>query len=191
MLEPDAPTLLLDRSASGDDHAAARLFDVVYDELRGLASGYLSDERAGHTLQPTALVHEAFVRLIDQTAVGWDERTYFFGVAARTMRRVLVDHARGKNRLKRGGGAARSGMPLDELARRDTAGPDLLELDEALTRLEAISPRRARVVELRYFAGMDIETTGQVIGISPATVKREWDSARAWLRLQLGEAGDA
>lgn len=182
-------TVLLRECRAGDALASERLFGVVYDELRSLAGSFLRRERGDHTLQPTALVHEAFMRLIDQESTGWEDETYFYGVAANTMRRILVDHARRRRRLKRGGGQRR--VPIDpELLAVDPTLLDLVELDEALGRLDAISPRRARVVELRFFGGLGVTDTARMLGVSPATVKREWDSARAWLLIQLS-AGDA
>ena len=150
-----------------------------------VSGALLRRERDDHTLQPTALVHEAYLRLFDQTAVEWEDETYFYGVAATTMRRVLVDHARRHKRQKRGGERQRVPLDVDALA-SDPARLDLVELDEALSRLASISPRRARVVELRFFGGLGVDDTARVLEISPATVKREWDSARAWLLLQLG-----
>ncbi len=178
-------TVLLQAGRTGDAGAAQRLGAVVYAELRGLAQALLRRERDDHTLQPTALVHEAYLRLFDQTAVEWEDETYFYGVAATTMRRVLVDHARRHKRQKRGGERQRVPLDVDALA-SDPARLDLVELDEALSRLASISPRRARVVELRFFGGLGVDDTARVLEISPATVKREWDSARAWLLLQLG-----
>lgn len=177
-------TIMLKEGRRGDAGAAERLFGVVYDELRELAGAFLVRERSDHTLQPTALVHEAYMRLIDQESTGWEDQTYFYGVAANTMRRVLVDHARRKHRLKRGGDRRRVHIDPEALA-VDPALLDLVELDDALRRLEAISPRRAKVVELRFFGGLSVEDTSDMLGVSPATVKRDWDSARAWLLLQL------
>jgi RNA polymerase sigma factor (TIGR02999 family) len=177
-------TILLREGREGNSGSAARLFDLVYNELRSLAGAYLRRERIDHTLQPTALVHEAFVRLIDQQVTGWEDRTYFYGVAAQTMRRVLVDHARRVNSLKRGGDRARARIEIESLA-EDPALLDLQDLDEALRLLERISPRRARVVELRFFGGQSIEQTAELLEVSISTIKREWDTARAWLLLQL------
>ncbi|MBV9880159.1 MAG: sigma-70 family RNA polymerase sigma factor [Gemmatirosa sp.] len=158
------------------------LFPVVYDELRRLAGRYLRDERAGHTLQATALVHEAWMRLVDQRRLDVADRAQFFGAAAETMRRILVNHARDRKAAKRGGGA--TPITLGAALRVAGAAPDddLLAVDDALTALAALDPRQARVVELRYFAGLSIEETGEVLGVSPATVKREWATAKAWLR---------
>ena len=186
--EPDI-TLLLRRWNGGDQEALERLIPVVYGELRSLASGYLRRERPGHTLQPTALVHEAFMRLVGQNRVVWQNRAHFFGIAAQMMRRILVDHARRRRSDKRDAGAYRiaSGPSDGELTTdRD---PELLAVDEALTRLESLDARQARIVELRFFGGLSVEETAEVVGISTATVKREWRTARAWLRRELDSAG--
>jgi len=166
---------------------AGRLLELVYAELRGLAEAYLARERVDHTLQPTALVHEAYLRLIDQQ-VDWQGRAHFVGVAAKSMRRILVDHARGVNRLKRGGGYGRVDLPED-LADREGGDIDLIELDVALDALSAQSERLARIVELRFFGGLELEAIGELLGVSERTVRREWRFARAWLteHLQEGE----
>jgi RNA polymerase sigma factor (TIGR02999 family) len=168
----------------GSREALDQLLPLVYDELRRMASRYLQRERPGHTLQGTALVHEAYLRLIDQTRVRWQNRAHFLGVAAQMIRRILVDHARAKKSSKRGGSALT--LSLDESievpGRRD---PDLVSLDDSLTDLAGIDPQQARIVELRYFTGLSIEETAEVLGISPATVKRDWAVARAWLFREL------
>jgi RNA polymerase sigma factor (TIGR02999 family) len=155
----------------------------VYDELRRLARRYLQQERPGHTLQSTALVHEAYLRLVDQN-VSWQNRAHFFGIAAQMMRRILVDHARSRSAAKRGDGACR--VTLDEglvaLAERDL---DLVALDAALTNLAKIDPQQAKIVELRFFAGLSIEDTSEALHISPATVKRDWAMAKAWLHREM------
>lgn len=185
---PDAATRhevtqLLHALEPGGD-PSGRLFELVYAELRLLASSHLRRERRDHTLQATALVHEAYLRLVDQRNVTWQNRSHFFAVAARMMRRILVNHARDRNRLKRGGGAAR--VPLDEgVAATGAVDLDLEALDEALERLAALDERKVRVVEMRYFAGMSIEETADALNVSPATVKREWTLARAWLKSQI------
>jgi RNA polymerase sigma factor (TIGR02999 family) len=156
-----------------------------------LAAARLADERPGQTLQPTALVHEAYLRLVDQRRARWESRAQFFAVAAQAMRRVLVDHARGRRRAKRGGGAAL--VTLTDVdatsdgasASSDIGGVDALALDEALTRFAAIDPAKARLVELRFFAGLSIPEAAAALGVSPATVGREWAVARAWLRREL------
>jgi RNA polymerase sigma factor (TIGR02999 family) len=156
----------------------------VYEELHSLASRYLRHERQDLTLQPTALVHEAYLRLVDQHDVRWQNRAHFFGVAAQAMRRILVDNARAYQAAKRGGG--RGKVPLNEIT---IAAPqqsvDLMQLDEALTRLAAVDHQQARVVELRFFGGLTVEETAEVLGTSPTTVKREWRLARAWLHREM------
>jgi RNA polymerase sigma factor (TIGR02999 family) len=168
----------------GDQDALARLMPLVYDELRRLAASYLRRERPGHTLQPTALVHEAYLRLVDQTHANWRNRAQFFGVAAQLMRRILIDHARGQQSAKRGSGEAR--LSLDEaLEVAQEKEPDLIALDDALRALAAFDPRQSRIVELRYFGGLSIEETAEVLGLAPITIRREWEIAKAWLYRQL------
>lgn len=182
-------TQLLNDWRSGDESAADRLLPLVYKELRAMAQQMLAAERRSHTLQATALVHEAYLRLFDQTRVDWEDRLHFFAVAARTLRRVLVDHARARLAEKRGGAAGR--LTLTEslaVATRPGGGLDLLELEEALSALEACDERQARVVELRFFAGLDVEQTSQLLGVSARTVKEDWRFAKAWLRVRLSEA---
>jgi RNA polymerase sigma factor (TIGR02999 family) len=157
---------------------------VVYEELRRLAGHYLRLERPGHTLQPTALLHEAFLRLVGQREVVWQNRAHFFGIAAQMMRRILVDHARRKMAAKRDASAYRVELALPEGEAEDRE-PELLALDEALTQLEELDPRQARIVELRFFGGLTVEETAEVTGVSTRTVKREWRTARAWLRSEL------
>ncbi len=160
------------------------LLPAVYGELHALAERYLRIERPDHTLQPTALVHEAYIRLSAQRHVNWCDRAQFFGVAAQMMRRILVNHAEARNSAKRGGKVTR--VTLDEsVSWADGRDIDLVHLDEALTSLAAFDPRQARIVELRFFAGLGIEETAEVLAISPATVKREWSVAKAWLRREL------
>jgi RNA polymerase sigma factor (TIGR02999 family) len=173
-------TVLLGQLAKGSDSAAAKLIPLVYDELRHLAAGYMRRERPDHTLQPTALVHEAYLKLIEQREVNWQGRAHFFGIAAQTMRRILVDHARGHLRDKRGGGVIP--VPLDEaLAFSPEQSSELVKLDESLERLAKLDPRQSRIVELRFFGGMTVEQTADILGISPKTVKRDWSMAKAWL----------
>lgn len=171
----------------GDDGALERLVPLVYDELRRIAARQLRGERSNHTLQPTELVHEAFMRLVRQN-VSWQNRAHFFGVAAEIMRRLLVDHARKKRADKRGAGMET--IALDERiewpAARDL---DIVALDECLTALAELDPQQARVVELRFFAGLSIEETAEVLGVSDSTVKREWRVARAWLLREMQRAG--
>jgi RNA polymerase sigma factor (TIGR02999 family) len=178
-------TQLLHDWRSGDQDALNKLLPLVYDELRRLAASYLRRERPGHTLQTTALVHEAYLKLVDQTHANWQNRAQFFGVAAQLMRRILVDHARDHQAAKRGGGAEKVTLDAALEISADKKPPDLIALDDALTALAQFDPRQSRIVELRYFGGLEITETAEVLGISPATVKREWNSARAWLFNQL------
>ena len=176
-------TLLLERIRGGDRSAVDDLMPLVYNELRGLASRYLNNERAGHTLQTTALVHEAYVRLFD-TDVSWKDRTHFYAMAARLMRRILVDHAKGQRRAKRGGGAPR--VNLDEaVALSPEPRPDLVELDEVLSRLGALDARKSQIVELHFFGGLTYDETAEALGLSAATVHRELRLAKAWLHREL------
>jgi len=179
---PDITALLKDWSG-GDREALERLMPVVYGELRRLAASYLRSERPGHTLQPTALVHEAYLRLAGQRSVAWANRGHFFGIASRIMRRILVDHARRRRALKRDAAALR--LTTAGAGSADRA-PELIALDSALTSLEKLDPEQARVVELRFFGGLTVEETAEATGSSTATVKREWRTARAWLRREIG-----
>ncbi|MGH9630291.1 MAG: sigma-70 family RNA polymerase sigma factor [Bryobacteraceae bacterium] len=177
---PEDVTRLLINWRNGDQQALEQLMPLVYGELRKLANRYLRRERSDHTLQSTALVHEAYLRLVDQRSVQWQNRAHFFGVAAQMIRRILVDHARGHQTSKRGGGAPK--LSLDEaVAVAEKRDLDLVALDDALNGLAAIDPQQSRIVELRFFAGLSIEDTAEVLGISPATVKRDWTIAKAWL----------
>jgi RNA polymerase sigma factor (TIGR02999 family) len=181
---------LLERWRSGDRSALDALMPVVYEELRDLAGHYLRREPSNHTLQSTALVHEAYVRLAGQKTPDWKGRTHFYGVAARLMRQILVDHARRRDAVKRGGDAVT--LALDE--RLVGAGPqniDILALDGALTRLGELSPQQSQIVELRFFSGLSIEETSDVLGVSPGTVKRGWTTARAWLFREMDRSGRA
>lgn len=186
--EPDADTTrLLDGACAGDRAAADRLMPLIYDELHGLAERLLRNERPGHTLQPTALVHEAYLRLIDQSRVQWRGRAHFFAMAACTIRRILVDHARGARRIKRGGGELR--LSLDEgLTPGGEAPFDVVALDDALSTFASDHPDSARVVEMRFFGGLTIAETATVLGVSSSTVEREWRFARAWLYRALGDS---
>jgi RNA polymerase sigma factor (TIGR02999 family) len=177
-------TELLGRWQAGDAHALEALMPLVYEELRRLARRYLRQERPEHTLQSTALVHEAFMRLVGQDLPALHNRAHFYAVAATLMRQILVDHARSHAARKRGG--ATPVVPL-ELAGSpaDPRGRDVLALDDALNGLAALDPRQSRIVELRYFTGLSIEETAEVLGISPATVKRDWITARAWLQREM------
>ncbi len=174
--------------SKGDRDALEDLLPVVYGELRRIAGRYLRHERQDHTLQPTALVHEAYVKLIDQRHAQWQNRAQFFGVAAQLMRRILVDHARAHVAAKRGGGVSPVTL-MDAAGASPARGVDVIALDEALTRLTRLYPDQGRLVELRFFGGLTIEETGEAMGLSPATVKRQWTVARAWLLHNLnGEA---
>ncbi len=178
-------TALLREWSAGDRGALERLMPLVYGELRRLAASHLRSERGDHTLQPTALVHEAYLRLVGQRSVSWANRAHFFGIAAQMMRRVLVDHARRRLAAKRSPGTLYVDLGEEVAAAADRA-PELLALDRALTELERLDPRQARVVELRFFAGLSVEETAEVAGVSTATVKREWRTARAFLRHEIG-----
>jgi len=177
-------TRLLVLWTRGNQQAMEDLLPLVYDELRKLARRYLQRERPGHTLQSTALVHEAYLRMIDQHDVSWQGRAHFFGIAAQMMRRILVDHARGRDAAKRGAGACKLTLDEDLLApaERDI---NLVALDQALDALSKLDSQQGRIVELRFFAGLSIEETAEVLKISPATVKRDWAMAKAFLSRQL------
>jgi RNA polymerase sigma factor (TIGR02999 family) len=178
-------THLLKEWSDGDRRALDRLTPLVYEELHHQAARYLRRERPGHTLQTTALINEAYLRLIDAKDVHWRSRAHFLAIAANLMRRVLVDHARRRDAEKRGGSHIR--LTLDEaLAIATETDVDLLAIDEALDRLAAIDPQQARVVELRFFSGLTVEETAAALGVSPKTVKRDWSVARAWLRREIG-----
>jgi RNA polymerase sigma factor (TIGR02999 family) len=178
-------TRLLDAWSDGDGTALERLVPLVYEELRGMAHRQLSREGDGHTLDTTALVHEAYVKLVQIERIDWNDRVHFFAIASRAMRRVLIDYAVRRKALKRGGGAV--AVQLDDVAAVTERDLDvLLELDEALQRLQEIDERTARVVECRFFAGMTVEETAAALDVSPSSVKREWAVARAWLNRELG-----
>ncbi|HSS18922.1 MAG TPA: sigma-70 family RNA polymerase sigma factor [Pyrinomonadaceae bacterium] len=177
-------TKLLIELSNGDRDAVDLLLPVIYDELRKLAANYLRRERPDHTLQPTALVHEAYIRLVDQTRVNWQNRAHFFGVAAQIMRRLLVDHARKHNAEKRGQEFQK--LSLDEnIDRAVERSAELIALDDALKAFAEFDEQKARMVELRYFGGLSIEETADVLGVAPTTVKRQWRAARAWLHGQM------
>jgi len=178
-------THLLKEWSNGDQRALEKLTPLVYDELRQQAARYLRKERPGHSLQATALINEAFLRLINVKDMQWQNRAHFFAIAANLMRRILVDHARRRDAEKRGGLQVR--LTLDEgLAVAKEPDVDLLAIDKALDRLAAIDPQQARVVELRFFSGLSVEETAAALGVSPKTVKRDWSVARAWLRREIG-----
>ena len=176
---------LLRQWSEGDHAAEDELLPLVYDELHRQAARYLRRERAAHTLQTTALIHEAYLRLINQRDVQWQSRTHFFALAAQMMRRVLVDYARAKHREKRGRGDACLPLEAAKLVADDKKGVDLTALDEALTRLAALDEQQAHVVELRYFGGLSLEETAEALHVSRATVARDWEVAKAWLRREL------
>ncbi len=173
-------TMLLNAWSDGKQDALDELMPLVYQELRKLARSYLRAERPEHTLQPTALVNEAYLRLVDQKNVRWENRRHFFGIAAQLMRRILVDHARKRQSEKRGGGEAL--LPFEEAKGVPVKARDLVALDDALKDFANIDPRSAKIVELRQFGGLSIDETADVLEISPATVKRDWTLAKAWLR---------
>jgi RNA polymerase sigma factor (TIGR02999 family) len=179
-------TVLLDRARQGDASATDELLPLVYEELRRLADQFLAGEQPGQTLQPTALVHEAYLRLVGPASASWENRAHFFGAAARAIRRILIERARARRRLRRGEGARP--LALDDVV--DPAAPearlDLLELDEALERLAQIDAQKARIIELRFFGGLSTEETAEALGLSPSTITRDWRFARIWLHRELG-----
>lgn len=178
-------TEMLKEWGDGNQKVLDELMPFVYEELRRQASRYLRKERREHTLQTTALIHEAYLKLIDQKNVEWQNRAHFFAIAAQAMRRILVDYARERHREKRGGAA--EDLPIENAAFvvSNEKGMDLVALDEALTRLAKFDERHARVVELRYFSGLSIDETAEVLGVSNVTVRRDWNMAKAWLYRQL------
>lgn len=187
----DAPdvTRILRAAADGRREGLDEAVPLIYGELRRIAAGQLSRERQGHTLSTTALVHEAYVKLVDIERVEWQDRAHFFAVAARQMRRILVDHARARSRDKRGGDAVM--VPLDQAANLPGIDAEsLIMVDDALEKLEAMNERQARVVECRCFVGLSVEETAVALDVSPTTVKRDWAFARAWLNRQLGDGWD-
>lgn len=177
---------LLTAWSGGDSDAWNRLVPIVYDELRRRAHSHLRKERDNHTLRTTALVHEAYLKLAEQRSAKWENRSHFYWLASEMMRRVLVDYARGRNRVKRGGEVEIVSMNSDFQIAIDNSEIDLLGLDAALTKLAKIDPQQAKAVEIRYFGGCSIEQTAEILGVSAATVKRDWASAKAWLRRELG-----
>ena len=184
---PPDVTALLESWSNGDPDALQRLMPLVYDELHRLARNYLRRERPDHTLQSTALVHEAYMRMVNQKTVHWQNRAHFFGVAAQSIRHILVDHARSYQTTKRGSGGHK--LSLDEaIALTEARDIDLIALDDALNGLSAVDPQQGRIVELRFFGGLSIEETADVLKISPATVKRDWVMAKAWLYRNLSGA---
>jgi RNA polymerase sigma factor (TIGR02999 family) len=182
----DTVTKLLKDWTGGDQTAADKLMPLVYEELRRLAHQYMRREKAGHTLQTTALVNEAYMRLVDQSKIQWESRAHFFGIAARLMRQILVDEARRKNFAKRGGDAIRVSLDSANAVAQEQSA-NVMALDEALKTLEQTDPRKSRIVELRFFGGMSIEETAEALKVSPGTVMRDWTFARAWLRKEMGQ----
>ncbi len=181
--EPDVTALLVE-VANGNQAAQEKLVPLVYDQLKRLARRYMRRERAGHTLQTTALVHEAYLKLVGQHSPHWQDRAQFYGIAAELMRRILIDHARRHLREKRGG--TQVILPLEEaLAFTPEHSEDLLKLDEALDRLSKLDPRQSRIVELRFFGGLSVEETSRFLNVSPITVKRDWAVAKVWLYGEL------
>jgi RNA polymerase sigma factor (TIGR02999 family) len=184
MTSPEVVTQLLNDWSKGDQTALDQLMPLVYAELHRLAASYLSRERSDHTLQPTALVNEAYLRLIDQKNVAWDNRAQFFGIAAQMMRRILVNHARDRHADKRGGHVLRVSLD-DAISFFEERDVNLVALDEALTELEEMDQRQSQIVELRFFGGLTIDEVALQLHTSPATVKREWTSAKLWLLREL------
>jgi len=180
-------TQMLIELTDGNSEVVNQILPHIYDELRKLAGSYLRRERSDHTLQPTALVHEAYMKLIDQKQVKWQNRAHFFGIAAQVMRRILMDHARKHKAEKRGGEADK--LPLEEeiLLVSQESSSQLIALDDALKALAELDPQKAKIVELRYFGGLSIEETAEVIGVSVPTVNRQWKTAKAWLYGQLAD----
>ncbi len=188
---PGEVTRLLAELRLGNKDALGKLMPLVYDELQGLARRYALNERTGHTIQPTALVHEAYLRLVGQDRADWRNRAQFIGVAARMMRRVLADYARQHTAGKRPGDAARVDIDGLDFEARALPVEEILAVDHALERLAVLDPRQGRVVELRYFGGLTVEEAAQTLGISPRTVRRDWAMAAAWLRSELSGRGIA
>jgi len=185
MVIPNAQvTVLLRQWSEGDESALEQLTPLVYDELHRLAHQHMRRESAGHVLQTSALINEAYLRLVDQPRIQWESRTHFFGIAARLMRRILVDDARKRNAAKRGGSMMQ--VPLDQVENLvQNQAANVVAVDEALQKLEAIDVRQSQIVELRFFGGLSIEETANVLKVSPGTVMRDWTFARAWLRNQM------
>lgn len=182
-------TQMLNAVSSGEQRSAETLVLLVYDELRAIAVRHLQRERQGHTLQATALVHETYVRLVDQQRVHWTGRAHFLAMAATMMRRILVNHAKARQADKRGGAAARTVLSVDSLELPEKS-LDLLALDEAICRLARLDPQQCKIVELRYFGGLTVKEVSQVIGISQRTVHREWTFAKAWLRGEISKGDE-
>jgi RNA polymerase sigma factor (TIGR02999 family) len=180
-------TALIERAREGDRAAYESFWRIVHGELKALAGRHLAGEPAGHTLQTTALVHEAYLRLAGTQPMSWENRAHFFGAAARAMRRVLVDHARARDRVKRGGGHLKVALAGESLPAAEVPVLDLLALHEALERLAAIDPRKAQVVELRFFGGLDVRETAQILNVATGTVAGDWKIAKMWLHRELAK----
>ena len=183
-MEPLQITELLKAWSNGDEQALEAVVPLIEMELRHIARRYMRNENAGHLLQTTALINEAFLKLVDQRGVKWQNRAHFYAIAAQAMRRILINHARSEHRAKRGGGAHRVSLSRAEDVSAET-NDDLLALDEALKRLTVQDPRKGKVVELRYFGGLSVEETAEVLRVSTVTVMRDWSLARAWLRREI------
>jgi RNA polymerase sigma-70 factor (ECF subfamily) len=183
---PAAIAALVENARLGDEEALAALIPLVYDELRRLAAHYLRRERPGQTLQATALVHDVYLRLLQDSHLSWQSRAHFFGIAARSMRQILIERARARGAAKRGGDHLRVTFDPELMVRLPESAIDLEALDDALTRLAALDPELARVVEVRFFGGLSIEETAEALSVSPATIKRRWTLAKAWLARDLG-----
>ena len=181
-------TLLLTKWRNGDQSALDRLMPLVYGELHRIAGRYLHSERTGHTLQTTALVHEAYLRLVDETRIQWQGRAHFFGVAATLIRNILVDYARGQKAVKRGSGIGKLSLEEAFALQMADESPDILAVDDALQALSKFDPQQGRIVELRFFAGLTIEETAEVLQISPSTVKRDWILAKTWIYRTLSQS---
>ena len=186
MKQPSEISRILLEAGEGDPSAVERLMPLVYDEFRSLAASYMRHQPPGHTLQPTALVNELFLKLVGSESADWKSRTHFFAVGAKAMRQILVDHAKRKGRAKRGGERRRVSLHED-VALSPRRDEDLLALEEALAKLEALNERHARIVELRFFGGLNIEETAEALGVSKRTVEADWTVLRAWLRRELAE----
>ena len=188
-MSPQEVTRLLADWGKGDRSALDKLFPLVHAELRRIARRQMKQERAGHTLQATALVNEAYLKLAGQEGFEWHDRAHFYAVCAQVMRHILIDHARAHDRDKRGGGAIQVSLSEVAVMGAEQAG-DFVALDEALRALEAVDPQKGKIVELRYFGGLSIEETAEVLKISPRTVRREWRRAKAWLYRMITEGGE-
>jgi RNA polymerase sigma factor (TIGR02999 family) len=188
MTPPPPVTQLLVAWGNGDETARDELMPLVYQELHRLAHHYMKRENPGHTLQTSALVNEAYVKLVDQRDVHWQNRAHFYGIAAELMRRILVDHARSRNYLKRGGGAPHVSLD-DALIISEERAAEVLALDDALTGLAKFDLRKSQIIELRFFGGLSIEETAKVLGVSPGTVMHDWTLAKAWLQREMNRSG--